>query len=144
MIRNLLVALIVAGCSPAPPDGAGWGPLAVDDSQEGGEALIHGTLRIDDECVLLEEQGIEVLLVWPADRTRWNEAARTIIVMNRDGVENTIGDGSRVVMGGGGSSVEEGGLRSDRWIASVDWVARPSGECLRDVRWFVAQVDIPQ
>ena len=57
MIRNVLVTLIVAGCSQAPPDGAGWGPLAVDDSQEGGEALIHGTLRVGDECVLLSEAG---------------------------------------------------------------------------------------
>ena len=143
MIRNVLVVLIVAGCSQAPPDGAGWGPLAVDDSQEGGEALIHGTLRVNDDCVLLEERGVEVLLVWPADRTRWNEAARTITVRSR-GVEITIGDGNRLVVVGGGSSAGEGGLPSDRWIDSMDWVARPSDECLRDVRWFVAQVDVPQ
>lgn len=65
MVVTLILVLLLAGCG-CPADASDWGPLAVGDSQEGGDALMHGTIRIADECVLLEEQSVEMLLVWPA------------------------------------------------------------------------------
>ena len=141
-VPGMMLALVVAGCAAA--DGGEWGPLAVADAQGGGEALIHGTIQIGDDCVLLDEQGEEVLLVWPVDRTRWDASSQRIAFENVDGARNTFSDGDRVVMGGGGSSLGEGGESSEEWISSIDWVDRPSEACLRDVRWFVANVDIPQ
>jgi hypothetical protein len=141
-VPALILALVVAGC--AAPAGGEWGPLAVADAHGGGDALIHGTIQISDDCVLLEEQGDEVLLVWPADRTRWDASSQRITFENGDGTGDTFSDGDRVVMGGGGSSLSEGGESSEEWVLSIDWVDRPSEACLRDGRWFVAQVDIPQ
>ena len=137
-----MLAFFVGGCTAA--DGDRWGPLAVANAQGGGDALIHGTIEIRDDCVLLDEQGEEVLLVWPADRTRWDPASGSITVEDFDGTQNTFSDASQVVMGGGGSSLIEGGQNSEEWVSSIDWVRRPSDNCLRDTRWFVTEVDIPQ
>ena len=142
IVPGLVLTLVVAGC--AALDGGEWGPLAVVEAQGGGDALIHGTIRISGDCVVLDEQGDEVLLVWPADRTRWDASSQSITFENRDGTRDTFSDGDLVVMGGGGSSLGEGGTSSEEWVSSIDWTVRPSDACLRDVRWFVAQVDIPQ
>jgi len=82
--------------------------------------------------------------VWPADRTRWDPSSRSITVETIDGIRITFSDGDRVVVGGGGSSLAEGGQNSEEWASSMDWVRRPSDSCLRDIRWFVTEVDIPQ
>lgn len=140
-VPTLMLALVVAGC--AAFDGGEWGPLGVADAQGGGDALIHGTIQIRDDCVLLDEQGEEVLLVWPSDRTRWDASSRSITFESRDGARDTFSDGDPVVMRGGGSSLSEGGESSEEWVSSIDWVDRPADSCLRDVRWFVTQIDLP-
>jgi hypothetical protein len=145
--RIVALALVLAGCGPATDGNSArdWGPLAVDDSQEAGEALMRGTINITDDCVILdEESGGEVLLVWPADRTRWDPSSRSITVQNFNGALNTFSDGNHLLIGGGASSAHEGGQSSSEWIASIEWVAEPRDACLRDVRWFVGEIQIPQ
>lgn len=82
--------------------------------------------------------------MWPADRTRWDPSSRSITVETIDGIRITFSDGDRVAVGGGGSSLAEGGQNSAEWASSINWVRRPSDSCLRDIRWFVTEVDIPQ
>ena len=103
-------------------------------------ARTEGALRITDTCVFLAETGSPVLLVWPADRTRWNAAARTITFVNFDGSTVTVGDGTRVVVGGGGDSNDESGTTSEAWLARTRWMARPDASCPLDSRWFVGEL----
>lgn len=50
-----------------------WGSLAVVSGGDGSDAaLIAGTIPVGGGCVLLDEQGSDVLLVWPSDRTSWD------------------------------------------------------------------------
>lgn len=142
-----VVALVLSACGgqsdsdiAAQSEGGGqeWGPVAVVPPQEGhGQALIHGTLRVTDDCVLLDEQGENALLVWPADRTTWNPEARTVTFENLDGEVVTVGDGDEVSMGGGGSSVDEGGVSNEEYISGREWVSPPDPSCASDVRWSV-------
>ncbi len=164
-VSVLVLALVAAACSdnggdttttttsPAPiststapdqPADDPAGPLAVVLPAEGSDgALIQGTLRITNECVLLDERGDEVLLVWPGDRASWDPDTRTIAFQAGDGVV-TLADGDEVTFGGGGSSADEGGLRSEDWVATVPWVSEPDPACLRDIRWFIGElVDLP-
>lgn len=113
-----------------------WGPLAVVDSSGSGEALIQGTIRISDGCVLLDERGEMVLLVWPIDRVDWNETTQVVSLSVADGVVELV-DGVKVSMNGGGSSLSEGGQSGEAFLSSVDWVSRPAPECVTDTRWFV-------
>jgi hypothetical protein len=117
-----------------------WGPLAVVPAPAGfGEALIQGTLQVTEECVFLDEQGENVILVWPADRTTWNAETRTITFENLDGETVTLGAGDEVGMSGGGSAVNEDGVPNEEWAAGIDWVSPPAASCLTDTRWFVAE-----
>lgn len=120
----------------------GWGPLAVMEMSGGMDALTTGVLRITDRCVTLETAGGESeLLVWPADRTRWDQATRTIHFTNPPaGPDFVLRDGQSVSFGGGGDSAAEGGGSSAEWAASVDWVAAPDPACPMDIRWYVSAV----
>ncbi|MGH9052685.1 MAG: hypothetical protein ACRDWX_06700 [Acidimicrobiia bacterium] len=135
------------GRSQSPTDPAisdterSWGPLAVEPLPEGsGAALIAGTLKVTEDCVILDEQGEDVLLVWPADRTSWNPESRTIAFETRDGQMVTLTDGDEVKFGGGGSSMEEDGLSAEAFVTSVKWVSQPQPSCVTDARWFVGDV----
>lgn len=135
------------GRLPGPTDPAisdakrSWGPLAVVPPPEGsGTALIAGTLKVTEECVLLDERGEDVLLVWPADRTHWNPESRTIAFETSDGQMLTLSDGQEVKIGGGGSSMEEGGLSAEAFVTGLNWVSGPQRSCVTDGRWFVADV----
>ena len=124
--------------TPSSGSGGTWGPLAVVPPQEGADtARTEGTLRITDTCVFLDGPGGPVLLVWPADRTTWNAQARTIAFSNFDGSTVSAGDGTPVVLGGSGESNEEGGSRTEAWLARTPWVARPADSCPLDSRWWV-------
>lgn len=119
-------------------DDRSWGPLAIVPPPEAsGQALIAGTLKVTDECLLLDERGEDVLLVWPADRTRWNPESKTISFETSDGRTVTLADGDEVAFGGGGSSVEEDGLSAEDFVAGVEWVSEPAPSCVMDTRWFV-------
>jgi hypothetical protein len=124
------------------PGGPGiWGPLAVVPSAGGQDALNTGTLRITQTCVFLETAGGESeLLVWPADRTRWDASAGTVGFTNSDGTEVNLRDGELVTFGGGGDSTVEGGVSGEEWVARTEWVARPDGSCPMEIRWYVNEV----
>lgn len=144
----LVLALAVGGVLLASPGGTpaggpqSWGTLAVLPSTGGAQALNTGVLRVTDPCVLLETAGGESeLLVWPADRTRWDEASGTIRFTNPDGSEFTLHDGQPVSFGGGGDSTAEGGVSGADWAASADWVAAPDPSCPMEIRWYVGGVE---
>jgi hypothetical protein len=104
---------------------------------------MDGTIHVSDRCVLLEVQGEEVLLAWPAARTSWDPATRNIAFTNRDGTRQIFSDTNRLMFQGS-SSRAPNGQTNEAWAASVNWVSPPASECLRDVRLFVDEVQIPQ
>ena len=146
MLAVLLGQALLAG--PGPDESGGpvdWGPLAVVPTAGGDQALNTGTLRTTQSCVFLETGGGESeLLVWPADRTRWDAAADAIGFTNSDGTEVTLRDGEPVSFGGGGDSTAEGGVSGEEWLARVDWVARPDPSCPMEIRWYVNEVVSPR
>jgi heat shock protein HslJ len=118
-----------------------WGPLAVVPPQDGADtARSEGTLRITDACVVLEEADSVMLLVWPADRTRWDPQSQSITFTNFDGTIVTASDGDAVALGGGGDSVAEGGITGEEWVRRREWVAPPATACPLDERWDVGAV----
>lgn len=124
--------------SESPPSAGSWGPLAVVPPQDGADtARTEGTLRITGTCVFLVERGGPVLLVWPVDRTTWNAERGTITFANFDGSTVSVGDGTRVVLGGGGDSNDEAGTTTEDWLARTTWVAPPDAACPLDARWWV-------
>jgi hypothetical protein len=126
-------------------DSAGWGPLAVMNMNGGMDALTTGVLRITDDCVVLETAGGESeLLVWPADRARWDAATRSIGFTNPDGSQSTLRDGEAVSFGGGGDSTAEGGVSGAEWAASLDWVSPPHPNCPMEIRWYLSEVADPE
>lgn len=115
-----------------------WGPLAVIPPPGGyEEALTHGTLHVTDECVLLEDQGDDVLLVWPADRTTWNPDARTVTFENPNGATVTIEGGDELAAGGGGSGVD---VSNEEYVSRRDWISPPEPSCVTDTTWGVGVV----
>lgn len=134
-------ALVAGPGQTGPGDGSEWGPLAVMRMNGGMAALNTGVLRITDRCVFLESAGGDSeLLVWPADRTRWNAADGTIGFAQPEWSQLTLRDGEAVSLGGGGDSAGEGGVSGAEWAASVDWVAPPDASCPMEVRWYVGEV----
>lgn len=162
-VLGALLAAIVAGCaSPGPSPffpstlpstppteepsesqsaAVNWGPLAVVPGEDSADtARTEGTLRITDTCVFVVERGGPVLLMWPADRTTWDAAQRTITFANFDGTSATVRDGGSVVLGGGGGSSAESGMEIQVWLAQMHWVARPKGGCPLDPYWAVGDL----
>jgi hypothetical protein len=120
--------------------------LAVFPPQDGADsARNEGTLRITDSCVVMERRGEVTLLTWPADRTAWDEASRTITFENFDGTVVTVSDGDDIVVGGsGGSSKSEGesSLTSEEYVDRIDWVAPPASSCPLENWWGVGAVEL--
>ncbi|MDQ3691653.1 MAG: hypothetical protein M3406_16810 [Chloroflexota bacterium] len=149
-IAAVLILAVAVGeallASPGGGDRSGgphpWGPLAVMEMSGGMDALTTGVLRVTDRCVLFETAGGESeLLVWPADRTRWDEPTGTIRFTNPPvGDDFTLSDGQPVSFGGGGDATAESGVSGPEWAASVDWVAAPDPSCPMEVRWYVSSV----
>lgn len=134
-------AATATASAPSPSSSAAasnWGPLAVI-AFTGNEAGNQGTLTITDECVFLERDGQRELLVWPEDRTRWNDDGTISFATIHDG-EVTLRPGDYLVLGGGGSSTDEDKLDGREWADSVDWVHPPADACLVDWRWVVTDV----
>lgn len=146
VLAVLIGQTLLAGPAPTEPGGSrDWGRLAVVPPAQGsGDALNTGTLRITEACVVLETAGGETeLLVWPADRTRWDPTAGAIGFTNADGTEVTLRDGELVSFGGGGDGTAESGVSGEEWVARVDWVARPDPSCPMEIRWWVNEVVSP-
>lgn len=115
-----------------------WGPLAVVLPQGGADtARAEGTLLITDECTYLEWRGAVTLLVWPADRTRWNAETRAITFQNFDRSLHTARHGDHIVLGGSGDIEAESGISGEEWVGRTPWVARPAASCSLDARWSV-------
>lgn len=117
------------------------GPLAVNESN-GAEARNEGTLRITEGCVFLERGGEQQLLVWPADRARWDAVGGTITFTTVRNGELTLKSGDYVELGGGGSSEAEGGMIPQERVETVTWVQRPADACLIDAWWFVSDAAV--
>ena len=118
-----------------------WGPLAVVPSTGGDQALNTGVLRITERCAFLETAGGESeLLVWPADRTRWDPANESIVFSGFDGRQVTLADGVEVSFGGGGDGTAESEVSGPEWATSVDWMAPPDASCPMEIRWYVGEV----
>ena len=128
-----------------PESGGSWGPLTVVDGDGSGDlALMVGNIVISGDCVLLDERGEWVLLVWPEGRTVWDQETGAVRYTGRDGAVATLRHGDAVSFGGGGSSRLEGGLSADDFLTSIEWVAEPQLDCVADTRWFVGDlVDTP-
>jgi len=142
VLAVLIGQALLAG--PRPGGTVDWGPLAVVPSTGGDQALNTGVLHITEACVLLETGGGESeLLVWPADRTRWNATAGTIGFTSSDGTEVALRDGDPASFVGGGDSTAESGVSGEEWAAAVDWVARPNASCPMEIRWYVGEVASP-
>jgi len=126
---------------PHTSPGLRWGPLAVTAPQEGTDlARAQGTLIITNTCVYIESRGDRTLLFWPADRTTWNEEARTITFLNFDGTSATVTDADQVVLGGGGDSESESGISAEEWVERMIWVAAPDPSCSAERRFGVGVV----
>jgi len=125
----------LAGGAPALSP---WGPLAVIPGQGGSDtARAEGMLRIAEGCAYLDSGGERVLLVWPADRVRWDARSGDIECDNPDGTTESVMDGNLVVLGGGGGSTEEDGA----WFEAMDWIAAPPDGCPLDAYWVVGTVE---
>lgn len=136
---------LVAACESATQttgtEATEWGPLAVVPGSEAGDgALIRGSLQIDDRCLVLDAQGEDVLLVWPADRTAWDAEERTVTFVRTNGQAAILQAGDQVSFGGGGSSRGEDGLDADEFMTGIDWIAEPDRDCVVDARWFVYEL----
>lgn len=122
-------------------DRTGWGPLAVVSAEQGGDgALIEGVLNIDDACVLLDERGDDVLLIWPDELTTWDGESQTIMFESASGEVVAFHDGDQVSFGGGGSSLAEDGRSSEEFVGSIEWVSEPKARCLVGTRWFINEL----
>lgn len=128
----------VAACNPGVPTPgpdatpSPWGPLAVYVSESRQQALNHGTLRIDGDCVFLESSdGSRDMLAWPHPETSWDaDAGRITVAEPPPGSTGAAGDGYRVVLGGGGRAVSSEGLRPEEY---TEWMWPPAAECLADI-----------
>jgi hypothetical protein len=93
----------------------------------------------------MERRGEVTLLTWPADRTAWDEASRTITFENFDGTVVTVSDGDDIVVGGSGGSSEsqgEGSLTSEEYMDRIDWIAPPAASCPLENWWGVGALEM--
>jgi len=141
--------LVVSSCRQPEPVEAGTapvvdasGPLALVDGTNGDAARSEGVIRFIGGCVLLENRGETVLLVWPAAQTKWDDTPGSIVFTSIGGEVVELSNGVGVALGGSGISRAENGISVERWIASLDWVAPPNPSCIRNGTWFVGDVQV--
>lgn len=129
LLPVIALATLAAGCGENGATDADYGPLAViDDSEtapEGGDDALGGTgpLSIGGECVTLENEGGQVLvLAWRASEVEWDEGE---IVFTGQGGDVRLSDGDVLSVGGSSLSGE------DELEASPDitWASEPDESC---------------
>lgn len=128
---------------PEPTQGVDpWGPLAVERSQ--GvimHAGIGGRLRIEETCVvLIAPPEAEILIVWPSDRTAWDNIAGTITFANTDGSRMTLRDGMSLRFSGGGFAEAESDISIEEWLDLRTWVNPPAESCMPAEAWVLGDV----
>lgn len=121
------VFALAAGCS-APVTG---GVPMYRATDEGLMALLHGTLEMRDEClVLVENNGTVWAVLWPSPGTTWAAEAGAIDV---HGARASVG--GRVSVVGGEVDITESSL------AGFDWVVITHEGCLQqDGFWLASQI----
>ena len=137
VILALAPAVILAGCGLVASAGV-EGPLAVERTNLGMEALSHGTLAIEGRCTWIVADEDRWLLVWPADAARWDALAGAVVFRDRDGREHHLRDGDEVALGGGAISKADG-----EPFGQIDWVVPPAPGCETGTRWHVSGVVMP-
>lgn len=124
----MLVALVIVGCSST---GAIDGPVLTSPAQffgppDGMAAEVTGVLLFDESanCLLLELEGVQYPIVWPAG-TRWQEDPPAVISKDREPMEPGM-----TVYGAGGylyrGHVEE--LSGSAVAEATERCAGPTGE----------------
>lgn len=136
VVVTALTAVVATACGGGTGEAEG-GPLALVEAT-GDQARTEGVVVITDACVFLERDGERGVLVWPADRTRWNAGEGTIAFSTVAGNDVTVESGQHVALGGGGAHVSEDGAG---WADNIEWTRRPAPECLTDGAWFVTDVE---
>ena len=126
--------LILSACSQE----SSWGPLAVldidPDDVDAMQAGTEGTIRITDECVFLNQNGRDTLLLWDDNRVQWDADSSQITHRNLDGASLTISDGDQLLVGGGSASQDF----PDSVVTA--WASEPADACLTGGAWVVGEV----
>ena len=123
--------LILSACSQE----SSWGPLAVldlDPDADSMQAGAEGTIRITDECVFLNQNGRDALLLWDDNRVQWDAESSQITHRNHDGATLVISDGDQLLVGGGSASQE-----FDPVVTA--WASEPAEACLTNGAWVVGE-----
>lgn len=137
----LLAICLLLACNDISADGDEYGPLATANGVGGDLALASGTLVFTDTCVFLVTDGVERLLVWPAELVRWNDDMEEISFTRPDGSEKLkLEDGQEVALGGGGVFGEEGDPSVEVLTETIDWVSEPDSSCVTPTWWFVTDL----
>ncbi len=144
-LAQIFIALSVglAACMVKPsqtgslPDD--WGPLAVSRGIVGnGLATSGGTLRLTDECVFLDNPGLEsTLLVWWQGDTHWDAARKVIQHRDGSGAVSDFRSGDHVIVSGGGAEV----MHWAAWLSQRDWQAEPDAACETGSVWAVGTIE---
>jgi len=139
--RSVSTASAIASALASHPEAA-WGPLAVQGPPERNmDAALHGRLSITDACVLLiAPPDDKILLVWPADRTSWDDELRRVAFVNQDGTAITLRNGMSLRLGGGGFSEDESDIATADWLDQLTLVNPPEPACIPSEGWIVADV----
>lgn len=118
-----------------------WGPMAAAPASLAiMEARAFGSLEITDRCVyLVRPSGDRMLLVWPADRSRWDGASQTITLTNLSGEVSTFNDGDLASIGGGVASAAQVEAPTGMVLKQNEWVAAPASSCDLAVLWAVGE-----
>lgn len=154
MTQSAFVLAFVATCaactsspaSPTPHSNDGWGPLAVVNAPPNGDsARMPGVLRVTDQCVMLEpDVGDMILLAWPVNETAWRPETESVVYRRAAGDVIEVRDGDAVVLGGSGEvfSGPEALGTVEEWIARLDWIATPDDTCRSDRSWTIGNLSI--
>ena len=103
--RCALAVLLVLGATACGDENESGDALVVDGpllawdgdaTADGMDAQVAGTLRLEDDCLLLSADGGTSAVMWPAGTT-WDDG-RQVVVLS-DGTDVALGD--RITSGGG-------------------------------------------
>ena len=140
--RVVVIGLLLAACTSVPvatPPSTNvtpaFGPLTVFGGADEFPVDMgtSGDLRITDACLFLEHpSGSRTELYWPAERTTWNGADRTVRFLRRGGQAVTLASGDHLELAGSDGPLRPGGSQL---------IARPpQSPCATTARFAVLDV----